>query len=130
MSPITLMFAEISNTGTNPATVVAMTLSTVSAGLVTWKAINLAYRVRIARRIAEEFELLASSRRTWEVEEKSSQEMSVSPVDRVNSALKVLSKIDLEPYLTDRVTRNLVDHSLAILYSQLFENHSDRSAQE
>lgn len=75
--------------------------------------------------LAEEFERLASSERAWEVTEKSFHEMNVSPIDPIKSALKVLSTIDVEPYLIDRVTRNLIDSSLAILQARLYEDRGN-----
>ena len=130
MSVIPMIFAAISSTNTNPSTVVAMTLSAVSTALVIWKAVQLGYRVRIARKITEQFELIASSKRASKVRETESGKMNVSDIssmDRVNSALKLLSEIDLESYLFDRGMRNRIDNSLAVLYSELSDNDDKRT---
>jgi hypothetical protein len=81
----------------------------------------------MARKIAEEVELLASSKQAWEVREEQSGEMSVSPMNRVNSALKLLSTIDLESYFIDRGTRSRIDNSLAMLHSHSSDNDEKRA---
>jgi hypothetical protein len=130
MSLIPMICAVILSIRSSPSTVVAVTLSTVSASLVIWKTAQLVARVRSSRRIAREFEFIVSSKQVWEVTESPSQEMSTIRVDRINGALKVLAKIDLEAYLVDPATRILIDSSLAILSGQLFESHPDRSQPE
>ena len=130
MLPIPIIFAEILSTSPNPSTVVAVTLSAVSALLVIWKTTQLVVRVLSARRTARELEFIVSSKQVWEVTEKPSHEMSAVPIDRVNRALKVLSKIDLEAYLVDRVTRYVIDNSLAVLSSQLSDSHPNRNPRE
>jgi len=69
----------------------------------------------MARKIAEEVERLASSEGVWEVREEQSGKMSVRPMDRDDSALKLLSTIDLESYFIDRGTRRRIDNSLTLL---------------
>jgi hypothetical protein len=127
MPSIPMIYALILSTPPNPSTVVAVTLSAVSASLIFWKTTQLIVRVLSARRIAREFELIVSSERVWEVTETPSHETKAIRLNRVESALKVLSKIDLEAYLVDRVTRYLIDSSLAVLSSQLFDRKEEDS---
>jgi hypothetical protein len=124
------MFDELFFTARNPSTVIALTLATISLSLIIWKTVHLRHRVATARRMAEEFEQLASSIRAWEVKETPSEEMRVRPIDPVHGALKVLSKIDLEPYLVDSMTRNLVDSALAKLRLELFPQQGENTAQD
>lgn len=127
MPAIPTIFAEISSTSTNPSTVVAVTLSAVSLFLVVWRLVLLGYRVRIARKMAVEFAFLASSERDWKAIEQKSREMSVGPMDHVISALQLLSKIDLEAYVIDALTRSRIDRSLVVLQSRLASDNERRS---
>ena len=125
MSTIFVLLAQTQSTTTAaPSTVIALWLAGASAFLVSYKIADLGIIVRRARRKAEAIvELTAPVSRIWEVREKPSGEVGeVKRLDRVQESLALLSQIDLEGYLSDETTRDLIDQTLMIFHSDFFRS--------
>lgn len=110
--------AQTQSTTPAPATVVAISLAALSVFLVVYKATDLYIVVRTARRKAEAIrELTESVRRIWEVKETPSGEVGeIKRLDKMQKSLILLSQIDLEGYLVDKKTRDLIDNALMLLH--------------
>jgi hypothetical protein len=102
MPTIVVLLAECPWTTVSPSILVAISLALLSVSCVIWKTIELGRRARLAFDMAETLQ------------------EALKPGKQVDIArsVKILSSIDLEGYLVDDKTQQLIDSSLYILQLQ------------